>query len=215
MWFHHARCLGTSSTAPERAWKNCEFVDSTRIATADLCSERERIIYGCEQLESALHLRREMQAKLQEISSLDPEYMDLDVEGSWEKISDTDKWSSPQCTMDNTTPTEDWSQLLQSDDTRSVSTDYSFLSTPGCHPKKLVEHQQSKDTGNRILDKILDNFEHDGRLDGTRPEETTSSRQRGLATLAFHWTNAEVFAGLQRKDLTSVWFLRNNKLLMR
>lgn len=192
--------------ASERAWKNCEFVTSPgpEFSKADgPYREREKLRYGCEQLACALRMRREMQAKLLRIASLDPDYKDIDIEEISERVPITEKWSSPNHTMGNTTPTEDWSYVFHRNGTGSGPMDYSFLPIPGSHPTKLVKRQQRKDTEVRALVELLDKFGDESRLGSDRPEEVMSSRKRGLATLAFHWTNAEVFAGFHRKDLTS------------
>ncbi|KAG9655373.1 hypothetical protein KCU95_g16547, partial [Aureobasidium melanogenum] len=163
--------------------------------------DREKLKYGCEQLAYAVRMRQEMQAKLLKIASIDPEYKDIDVVEVWEKIPDIEGWPSPQTTMGNTTPTEDWSYLLHKDDTASGPMDYSFLPIPGAHPTRLVKRQQRKDTGDPTLEEMLDNFGDGNRLQASYPIGGMDPRIRGLAMLAFHWTNAEVFAGIERKDL--------------
>ncbi|KAG9677948.1 hypothetical protein KCU95_g15507, partial [Aureobasidium melanogenum] len=163
--------------------------------------EREKLEYGREQLAYSVRMRREMQAKLSKIASLDPEYKDIDVVEFWEKISDTEGWPSPQTIMGNTTPTDDWSHLLHRDDGASGPMDYSFLPIPGAHPTKLIKRQQSKDTGDCTLEEMLDSFGEGSKLDGSWPIVGMDPRTRGLAMLAFHWTNAEVFVGVERKDL--------------
>lgn len=142
-----------------------------------------------------------MRAKLSKIASLGPEYKDIDVIEFWEKISDTEGWTSPQTTMGNTTATDDWSHFLHRDDGASGPMDYSFLPIPRAHPTKLVKRQQSKDTGDRTLEEMLDSFGEGSKLDGSWPIGGMDPRTRGLAMLAFHWTNAEVFVGVERKDL--------------
>ncbi|KAG9960065.1 hypothetical protein KCU61_g6955, partial [Aureobasidium melanogenum] len=131
--------------------------------------EREKLKYGCEQLVCAVRMRREMQAKLLKIASIDSEYKDINVVEVWEKIPDTDGWPSPQTTMGNTTPTEDWSILLHKDDTASGPMDCSSLSIPGAHPTKLVKRQQRKDTGDPILEEMLDNFGDGNKLEASYP----------------------------------------------
>ncbi|KAG9516858.1 hypothetical protein KCV07_g6566, partial [Aureobasidium melanogenum] len=163
--------------------------------------ECEKLKYGCEKLAYAVRMRREMQVKLLKIASIDPEYKDIDMVEIWEKIPDTGEWPSPQTTMGNTTPTEDWSYLLQRDDTASGSMNCSFLPIPRAHPTKLVKRQQRKDTGDPTLEEMLDNFGDGNKLGASCPIGGMDPRIRGLAVLTFHWTNAEVFAGIERKDL--------------
>ncbi|KAH0260355.1 hypothetical protein KCU91_g14673, partial [Aureobasidium melanogenum] len=131
--------------------------------------EREKLKYGCEQLVCDVRMRREMQAKLLKIASIDPEYKNINVVEVWEKIPDTDGWPSPQTTMGNTTPTEDWSILLHKDDTASGPMDCSSLSIPGAYPTKLVKRQQRKDTGDPILEEMLDNFGDGNKLEASYP----------------------------------------------
>ncbi|KAH0198062.1 hypothetical protein KCU99_g8120, partial [Aureobasidium melanogenum] len=163
--------------------------------------EREKLKYGCEQLADAVQMRREMQVKLLKIASIDPEYKDIDMVEIWEKISGTEEWPSPETTMGNTTPTEDWSYLLHRDDTASGPMDCSFLPIPRAHPTKLVKRQQRKDTGDPTLEELLDNFGDGNKLEASYPIGGIDPRIRGLAMLAFHWTNAGGFAGIERKDL--------------
>ncbi|KAG9596744.1 hypothetical protein KCU77_g3973, partial [Aureobasidium melanogenum] len=142
-----------------------------------------------------------MQAKLLKIASVDPEYTDIDVVEILEEVSDAGNCPSLQTTMGNTTPTEDWGHLLQRDDTGSGPMDYSFLPSPGSHPTKLVKRQQSKDTADRTLEDMLDGFGEGNKLQGSWTIGGMDPRIRGLAMLAFHWTNAEGFAGIERKYL--------------
>ncbi|KAG9655010.1 hypothetical protein KCU64_g6829, partial [Aureobasidium melanogenum] len=113
---------------------------------------REKLRYGCEQLVYAARMKQEMQAKLLKIASIDQEYKDIDVVEVWEKIPDTEGWPSPQTTMGNTTPTEDWNILLHRDDTASGPMDCSSLPIPEAHPTKLVKLQQRKDTRDPTLE---------------------------------------------------------------
>ncbi|KAH0400275.1 hypothetical protein KCU89_g5353, partial [Aureobasidium melanogenum] len=131
--------------------------------------EREKLKYGCEQLAYAVRMRREMQVKLQNIASIDPDYKDIDMVEIWEKIPDAGEWLSPQTTMGNTTPAEDWSYLLQRDDTASGPMDCSFLRIPRAHPTKLVKRQQRKDTGDPTLEEMLDNFGDGNKLGASYP----------------------------------------------
>lgn len=141
-----------------------------------------------------------MQAKLSKIASIDPKYKEIDMVEAWE-IPNAEDWPSPQATMGNTTPTEHWSHLLHRDDAASGPMDYAYLLGPGSRPTNLAKHQQSKDTGDRILEDMLDNFGHKNKLDVSWPIGGIDPRNRGLAMLAFRWTNAEVSIGVERKDL--------------
>ncbi|KAH0373917.1 hypothetical protein KCU65_g235, partial [Aureobasidium melanogenum] len=162
--------------------------------------EREKLKYGRDQLSYAVLMRQEMQAKLSKIASIDPEHKEIDVVEAWE-IPYAEDWPSPQTTMGNTTPTEDSSCFLHRDDTASGPMDYAFLPSPGSHPTNPIKHRQSKDAGDRSLEEMLDNFGHENKLDGSWPIGGKEPKTRGLAMLAFHWTNAEVFADVERKDL--------------
>ncbi|KAG9754296.1 hypothetical protein KCU73_g5691, partial [Aureobasidium melanogenum] len=147
--------------------------------------EREKLRYGCEQLVYAVRMRQGMQAKLLKIASIDPEYKDIDVVEVWEKTPDAEGWPSPQTTMGNTTPTEDWSYLLHREDTASGPMHCSFLPIPRAHPTKLVKRQQRKDTGDRTLEEILDNFGDRNKLAASYTIGGMDPRIRGLAMLAF------------------------------
>jgi hypothetical protein len=126
-----------------------------------------------------------MQTKLLKIASIDPEYKDIDVVEVWEKTPDAEGWPSPQTTMGNTTPTEDWSYLLHREDTASGPMDCSFLPIPRAHPTKLVKRQQRKDTGDRTLEEMLDNFGDRNKLAASYTIGGMDPRIRGLAMLAF------------------------------
>jgi len=118
----------------------------------------------------------EIKEKLLKIASLDPKQKARDNDAPQEEMNDADDWS--QSTWDIMTPTEDWSDCA-SDVTRRDSV-----------------------SGDQSLEAMLDNFGPEGMRDAFWPAEAIEARRRDLAKLAFHWTNVEKFAGIERGDLT-------------
>ena len=144
-------------------------------------------------------MRREIKVKLLKIASMEQAYANVGIACGPVHESDLENWPSPQSTVVDTIPTDDWSDI-ESDIKGSAPVD---LSTPsdsvlGDQDTDMSNVQQRNDTEDHTLEVMLDAFGDDGMEDAFSHAEALEGRRKDLAKLAFHWTNVEVFAGIKR-----------------